>query len=614
MAIKEEIGALGRKYGILLIPFCTMLALLRVSPMMFDGWSGLSAYLNSGGLINWARHVGVVMWKTANGRATATFISGLLEVFISEIPLDVTAAAIITGILYCVCRLFSIKHIRFVALLYTVFLVFTPYPIRVAVVQIALLQFWAPVLFLLVLLLLLKKYEETGNRRYIWVLYPLNAAACTWMENTSVAYGLVLALYCLAAWCRERRPCKLLLGSAAVALVSGLYMMLSPGLRGNRSENGRISGLVELSAERFAAHGAALFHDFVWCGSMAALLISLTLLVCGAAACLSQKDRRGLAAKGVLLLCTLASCAAFLRFSLTSGQFGYTQEFIMEPFYTMVDEQYAFLLLLFAALVLCGPLWLAVLGRFNKWSGACLLYGVVLVIVVLPTGQIASRIYSPLYLMIVILSCVASDACLQSVSSVCGQRVCRIAVFLFCVLALDFQVQLCLRIGRVQKEREQRIQTIREQVLTGTEKDEYVLPAFSERDACLGGVVRPQDFHYDIFLERYGLPPDMNIIFAANDFAYLKQKKQQDSCIVDVVNRYPGQWTCTYRLYYRAPSAQWDTLCAEEERPEASAYFISAVKGTGEYRLSVRLTDAQTGKTLLLAPDAKVYLEAEAEG
>lgn len=178
----------------ILIPFLAVFPLLRVSPMMYDGWAGPFYYKQFGGLIAWFQYVMGPFREWVNGRVASNFFCGILESFTSEIPLDVVGALVLAGILFCLFRLFNLQHRVLVACLYSAFLIFMPYTLRTYVVQIALLQYLAPILFFLLMLILLKRYENNESHQAVWLLYPLSVIACTWMENTSLAYGIILAV------------------------------------------------------------------------------------------------------------------------------------------------------------------------------------------------------------------------------------------------------------------------------------------------------------------------------------------------------------------------------------------------------------------------------------
>lgn len=135
-----------RKYGIFLVPFLPILLLLRILPMMYDGWHGAYAYTTYGPLPQWFRYVFVSLYNYVNGRVSSNFIAGILESFRSEIPFDIVNALIFVGLIFCICKLTGFRRMNLIVLLYTALLLLTPAQIRVYVIQIAPFQYVTPIL------------------------------------------------------------------------------------------------------------------------------------------------------------------------------------------------------------------------------------------------------------------------------------------------------------------------------------------------------------------------------------------------------------------------------------------------------------------------------------
>ena len=206
----------------LVIPFVTCLILLRLSPMMYDGWYGSSYYYNEGGVINWIRYVLIFERNNLNGRVGSNLICGIVESIKSEWIVDIVGTLILVLILYFTLRLFEIKRTGVSGILYTALIILIPYRVREYVVQIALMQYVMPVLFFTIALDIHKKYEEDKSYKWFVLLFPLTVMACTWMENSAVAYGFVMFILFVKDWYDNKRVDSKLLFNILLGAISGL--------------------------------------------------------------------------------------------------------------------------------------------------------------------------------------------------------------------------------------------------------------------------------------------------------------------------------------------------------------------------------------------------------
>ena len=396
----------------LLIPFLAIFPLLRVSPMMYDGWAGPFYYKQFGGLIAWLQYVMGPFREMINGRVSSNFFCGIFESFTSEIPLDAVGALVLVGILFCLFRLFNLQNRALAACLYSVFLIFMPYTLRTYVVQIALLQYLTPILFFLLMLILLKRYEKNESHQTVWLLYPLSAIACTWMENTSLAYGIILAVSSFRLmFCRKKMDWRLM-GIVAIALVSGLFMVTAPGMVSSRITISGAETFLVLSPHRLYEHIKSIFLTFIYQGSLATMSMALALAVASGLSAASFRGKQSFISR--VFLCIGNVVVFFLSVLLGS----YTHEFqytaTMETgWYLVMAGTEQFYAVIVGIIVLLYILWLPlnvlILCKTDWTLKMLCLYGVLLVAVVLPTSQIGARIYSPLYLVISILTYLLYD-------------------------------------------------------------------------------------------------------------------------------------------------------------------------------------------------------------
>ena len=224
-----------------MIPFIGFFVLLRISPMMYDGWAGSDYYNNQGGLVKWIAYVLGPFYLQINGRVASDFVSGILESFPSEIMLDSINTFVMTMICWALCKIFRINETKkklLVAILYFSLIQFMPISMRTYVIQIANAAYVPPIFFCLLFFLICRKYMEQPEKAQRWMLWGMCVLAfcnCTWMEHTAVGFGITLGVSLLYLTYRDRKIYWYLWIATVVALLSGLLMMLAPSLRMNRT-------------------------------------------------------------------------------------------------------------------------------------------------------------------------------------------------------------------------------------------------------------------------------------------------------------------------------------------------------------------------------------------
>lgn len=598
----------------LIIPFLSVFALLRVSPMMYDGWAGPNSYKQFGGLIAWFEYVLGPFRQWINGRAASNFFCGILESFTSEIPLDAAGALLLAAILYCLFRLFPSKNRVPAALTYTALLILMPYLARTYVVQIALLQYIAPLLFLLLLLLLLRKYAAAKSGGIIAVLYVLCAIACTWMENSSVAFGVVLVVCSISIMLKNKRVSWALCGAVAFSLLCGLFMVTSPGLQLARVEAAGLDSIFAWTPQHIYAHITNIFEGYIYSGGIANLSIACILAISSFLFVEKNRGQKGGRIKALLCIANTAAAIAFFRLCQYTGEFYYTSS-INKTLYTyLVSEQPALVCLIFLLYLLWLPVSAFILCGYNKYCGLLSLYGLVSVLFVLPTNQIGWRIYVPLYMVHILLVCViVSQTPVPQMAKHWSRQCFYVVITVVFVLAADYEFQLCERVSSTQQVRMDRIEELRKLQFTGQSEDRnYYLPLFNERDIWLGGNSPIGTYHYPLFLQRYGLDAGTKIIFGEREpISFSVEHADLSGISVQMENYEAGDWTYAFLLSYRPDSAQDYIDILYEEGISEEFIEIPITTGAGDYRLSMAAVNADTGEVRYLPQIVERQILAE---
>lgn len=591
-----------REWGLLLLPFFQCLILLRLSPMMYDGWAGSSYYRQHGGLLNWPMYVIGFFRDWINGRVGSNLICGLLESLSSEWLLDVVGALLLTAIPACLILLFHPKNRTLLVLTYSSLLALAPYGLRTYVIQIALAQYVAPIVFLLLALVLLECYEKNNKAVYVWWLYPLTIFACTWMENSSVAYGFVLAL-CVLRICRQQRRIDWkLIGVLICGLCAGLFMVTAPGMKMSRIDAaGGASVFWGISMERTRAHLTKLLESLLNQGAMLNLEIGMLFFALSAAKLRKKMRSKFKAAYVILSIANAMMVILFAWLGLRTGEFIYTSG-ISKSYLYFVSGTYVRLALVtggYSAWLIVNTLLLAGTGRHIV---EMLLFAVVCFLSVLPTAQIGDRIYSPIFFIIVCLVCVAVAE--VHPDSIVPRRLIWIAVGCCVLLAADYEVQLYSRLYEVGHERAEKIEALALAQYMGEDDPDryYVLPAYNERDAYLGGVATIGSFHYPQFLARYGLRQGSKIVFAAADATEILSLDVTDMWrpVVHIIELNYGNFSYDFTVSVRHQPYEPFTAVIYETDITDTEWSFDAVGGAGEYQIVATKHDLDSGATWIV--------------
>lgn len=591
-----------REWGMLLLPFFQCLILLRLSPMMYDGWAGSSYYRQHGGLLNWPMYVIGLFRDWVNGRVGSNLICGLLESLSSEWLLDVVGALLLTAIPACLILLFHPKNRTMLVFTYSSLLALAPYGLRTYVIQIALAQYVAPIVFLLLALVLLDCYEKNNKAVYVWWLYPITIFACTWMENSSVAYGAVLAL-CVFRICRQQRRIDWkLMGVLICGLCAGLFMVTAPGMRMSRIDAaGGASVFWGINMERTRAHLTKLLESLLNQGAMLNLEIGMLFFVLSAAKLRKKTRSKFKIAYIILMIANAGMIVLFAWLGWRNGEFIYTSE-ISKSYLYFVSGTYVRL-----ALVTGGySVWLIVntilLAGTGRHIVEMLLFAAVCFLSVLPTTQVADRIYSPIFFIIVCLVCVAVAE--VHPDSIVPRRLIWIAVGCCVLLAADYEVQLYSRLYEVGHERAEKLETLALAQYMGEDDPDryYVLPAYNERDAHLGGVAAMGSFHYPQFLAHYGLRQGSKIVFSAADATEILSLDVTDMWrpVVHIIELNSGNFSYDFTVSVRHQPYEPFTAVIYETDITDTEWSFDAVGGAGEYQIVATKHDLDSGATWIV--------------
>lgn len=625
----------------LLIPFIMVFTLLRVSPMMYDGWAGPYYYEYNGGLLTWGWYVLFLMRDWINGRVASNFVCGILESFKSEIPLDLAGALVITGMLYCLYRLFPGKNKITAALVFGTLVILMPYRVRTYVLQIATIAYLPPLLFVLVMLLALRNWPEKGSGLRAALLALLSVAACTWMENSSVAYGVVLALCSLEQMLRMRKFDWRLCLVVLVALAAGLFMITSPGTLMSRATGMGADSFLMRSTWQYYQHIHRIFLDFICYGGMANLAMALAASGAALVSIFNSRDKRLLVLRVLVLLANLVAVAFFFWTCYETREFQYTAPLITAYCEAVAVSKPLFVTLFVFVYLLWVPVNALVLCKPDKHTFYLTVYTLVSTLIVFLTNQFGSRIYSPLYVIQVFLLCVillqtplevslktaiSKGWALVQVGELAAEKrekdrrnlqpkrfvtsICLLAIVFVFILALDYELQLCSRITSVETQRQECVEEIRRLQIAGVDDDTYYrIPLFNERDIYLRGETSIGTFHYPQFLQRHGLMPDTKLVFT-NETVYLSVDDADERGVaIRVVNRDDAIYSYDFTVNYKKELTDtYENILVETGILE-DTYFVPASRGDGYYQIGVTLTnvDSGIGRALTQTIEHRVY-------
>lgn len=607
---RNQVYNMVYKNGIYVVPFLLFFVLLRISPMLYDGWAGPYYYIQNGGILSWAQYVCVEMRDWINGRVASNFFCGLLESFLSEIPIDFVGAAVLTAIPIFLFKIFDIKSKTFPVLVYAALMILMPYTLRTYTIQIALLPYMPPILFVLVAIYLLKQYDSNKDRKYVFILYVLNAIACTWMENTSVAYGVVVGLYCLMLTFKNKKIDIVLWGSVVVALASGVYMILSPGMHMSRGDITGEGSFLQLSSTTLYLHVDNMFKNLIYFAGLANIGMSLIFSALSLKKAISSKGNKKVKYWVWTFINAIILCL-FVVMAFSTNEVQYTAEINKGYYY-----QIALNIWLFVGSVVGYLAWI--------FTNTCIfikkrvelifmwVYGIVMIAIILFTNQVGSRIIAPFYVLITCFVSVAVGLNVEK-NEHAKRSIIGIAVIAVFVLSMDYYAQLYNRVTDFNQITNSRIDSLKEaQFLNEWNPDTYyVLPKANERDLSSGAVAEIDTFHYPQFLERKGLQPNTKVVFTNSKYVLGQEVLEDGTTRVQVLGVDNQKYLFTYVVGYKSESyAEYADIIAEQNLSD-NTYDLYPINGSGYYRVTVYIIDKSTGAMTEIEHKIEKYISVK---
>lgn len=217
-----------------LLIFAFWMTIFGRIPLIHDAWAGNGLYYGSNTLINWIRSV-LPLYNTLNGRMLATILVGFFER--KECILDLVNAIFLTLIPYFYQKCFETPY-KYIPLCVLMALLIVPVGTRTEVYFYAACIYILPILYILLFYLYYRKYISnkiswTIKETIIFlVICYINAS---WIEHTSFAFmGMFVLLFSMRCWKSRHFDFKLFL-FLCISGIGFVSMLLSPGLRINRT-------------------------------------------------------------------------------------------------------------------------------------------------------------------------------------------------------------------------------------------------------------------------------------------------------------------------------------------------------------------------------------------
>lgn len=412
----------------------------------------------------------------------------------------------------------------------------------------------------------------------------------------------MLALRVLRICRQQRRIDWKLIGVLICGFGVGLFMVTAPGMKMSRIDAaGGASVFWGINMERTRAHLTKLLESLLNQGAMLNLEIGMLFFALSAAKLRKKTRSKFKIAYIILMIANAGMIVLFAWLGWRNGEFIYTSE-ISKSYLYFVSGTYVRLALVtggYSAWMIVNTLLLAGTGRHIV---EMLLFAAVCFLSVLPTTQTGDRIYSPIFFIIVCLVCAAVAE--VHPDSIVPRRLIWIAVGCCVLLAADYEVQLYSRLYEVGHERAEKIEALALAQYMGEDDPDryYVLPAYNERDAYLGGVATIGSFHYPQFLARYGLRQGSKIVFAAADATEILSLDVTDMWrpVVHIIELNYGNFSYDFTVSVRHQPYEPFTAVIYETDITDTEWSFDAVGGAGEYQIEVTKHDLDSGATWIV--------------
>ncbi len=477
----------------------------RIIPPIMDLWVGHTYYNDAGGMIQFLQTERVI-YQTCNGRIASNFINGILESSKSHVVLDLFDAITNTMIYVAFLALCKGKRRFCIGAVFYIALVFLmSRQMRAEVLFYANSAYVVPVLLIPVYFILLAKLEETVSHAAgitAWMCLVC-FMICTWMEHIAVGFGVLLTFVCVYLFKVKDKLRYHVLCTWIVSAISGLTMMLSPGLRAQRTlvSGGNMLDLVKQNVR--------ICEEFIIGQNIPVVLCFLVVLLIF----MITNPRIGRAIKFFYIV--FIGCG--VAWSVLAGIYCLRGDEGFRYFYESLQfSSYPRNLIISVGILLIflGVICMAFSFSQNKM----LLFGAMVVccfslLPILFTPNQGPRISNigfwgiVFFTIILFLEIPTSD--------LFWNRVLFLISAVTIILSFDRTVLVTRRIYAVQKQREEIFREVRLQQLLGewNYEDDVMLPSFSGGDLFVDEATLMGSVHYPFFLKFYGLKADTKVVF-----------------------------------------------------------------------------------------------------
>lgn len=515
------------KVVVTLICFLVFFIVYRIVPMTYDGWASKYAYSSVGGLLKYIYYIIFDSYVHSNGRIISNLICGIIESFPSEIPLDFFNALMIVLIFIFYFLLYGNKYekkFNFGILLFTSMIFLMSYQIRTEVLFYANSAYIAPIPFVFLYLLLWKRYYYTNkSSKLILYLSIIGFCISTWMEH--IAFGFLclssfLSIYLIYKYLKNsdklkyKHMLKLLIPNF-FSLIGFIVMMLSPGLRANRTivSSEPLINIISYNIK-------VLFVDIVSRNIYIFLIFSIFLFIL----LINKKSHNKFLT--IQKLITMILLLIFLIGSIYN-LFGFEcLNFIVNLFPNLyLQSNFGWILVsIFMVIVLL------LIAFYNVRKKDIFLYttflGFFSLVPMLITPNMGSRISSiGIFTFILLTISLLFDSKNDNFQ--------KFFIILIIILSLDQIILITRRIYDVTYQRNKILYNAKDsQDNNSFDYDCYIMiPNYDYHDMFRTGLISQETIHYKVFLEAYKLDYRTNVLFFEHNIKAMKSVCKKDNKI-----------------------------------------------------------------------------------
>ncbi len=477
----------------------------RIMPPVKDLWAGYTYYNDAGGLFQFLQTERVI-YQTCNGRIASNFINGILESFKSHVVLDLFNAIVNTAIYVSLWALCKAKR-RFCtgAVLYIALMLLMSQQMRAEVLFYANSAYIVPVLLIPVYFILLARLEENVSRAAgitAWMCLVC-FMICTWMEHIAVGFGVLLTLVCVHLFKVKDKFRYHVLCTWIVSAISGLIMMLSPGLRAQRTII-YIDNMLDMVKQN-----VRLYEEYIIGRNIPVVLCFLWILLIF----IATNEKAG---RGIKFFCGAVISIGIIWLSLAGMYCLWGNESFRYFYESLQFFSYPRSLIISTGVLV---LFLGVICAIFIFSqNKMFLFGIAVICSfgLLPmlftpnhSARVANMGFWGIVFFIIILFFEIPT------SDLLWKRILCVVSAVTIISSFDQTILVTRRTYTVQKQWEEILREVRMQQMLGewNYEDSVMLPSFHHGDLYEDGVASVGIVHYAIFLEFYGLKADTKVVF-----------------------------------------------------------------------------------------------------